>query len=148
MVENINFVQDIVLKDKNLHQVMFNISDFQLYFGSKKTVELFEDKILEIENPYLSYWFVTQFKEADIKAHEQIVLKKGTAKINYLFTRDVEGADVKAHEKVILEEGTAQDNYLFARDIEGADVKAHGQVVLDRDAKSEYYFLFAYEGIC
>ena len=80
----------------------------QLLIALKKT-------ILDIKNPYLSFFFAQIFENVDIKAHEQIVLKSTDPEFSYWFVENFyDIADVKAHKKLILESGNTTYINLFS----------------------------------
>ena len=55
--------------------------------NSKKAIELFEEKILNLNSPELSYIFSKTVNGANIKAHEKVILESKDPQYNYLFAK-------------------------------------------------------------
>lgn len=92
-------------------------------FGPEFLIKYFEPIIIEKNDSYLSWYFASAVKGANIKVHEQIVLS-GEPIDSYYFAQDVEGADIKAHEQHVLNGEDYKACFAFARYIEGADMIA------------------------
>lgn len=54
---------------------------------------------------------------------------------SYYFAKEVKGANIKAHEQNILKLNDPYASYLFAKDIASADLKAHGKVIKNSGCK-------------
>ena len=134
--------------DENIKEIMFYIKAVvRDSWGDKQVIILFEEKILKVKNPELSWLFAKNIKGANVKAHGQIILDSKDPELNYYYARDVVGADIKAQEQIVLESNNPKVSYYFARDVKGADIKAHGQVVLNsKDPEMNYGFVHDVKG--
>ena len=90
----------------DIEEIIQNIESVQMQFGNRRVIELFEENILKVKNPELSYLFVSKFAEADMKAHEQVVLESKDPEWNYKFVRYIKGADIPAHRNVVINSGS------------------------------------------
>ncbi len=119
----------------------------ELGVAEGEIIERCESKILSLKNGELSYVFIKNIKDADVKAHGKVVIESKDPELNYYFVKNVKGADVMAHGKVVIESKNAKWNYKFARFVEGADIKAHEKVVIEsKDPEFNFYFLRYVEG--
>ena len=149
-----------------MNELIDYLKQYSEYCDGKKAVQLFENDILNLKNPFLSLHFcrLFQYSGANIKAHQDIIIKSGDASICLDFARDILGADVDSlgkivsatnnsslcfefisevrrsdfddYENVILEERNPYLSYRFAKDIKGANIKAHEKIVIEsKDAK-------------
>ena len=56
----------------NKEKVIFEkIKKYYADYGAQKTILNFEDDILKLNRPYLSYCFARSIEGANVKAHEQ-----------------------------------------------------------------------------
>ena len=63
-----------------------------------------EQIVLECKNDW-SYFFATNIKNADIKAHEKVILGFKNPEYSFLFAKYISEANVEEHFKVILNSG-------------------------------------------
>ena len=70
----------------------------------------------------------------NVRENEQIVLESETT-CSYYFALDIPEADIKAHEKVILKIKKPSCSYYFARDVLGANIEEHFKVVYNSGNK-------------
>ncbi len=78
--------------------ILEKIERYYKNYGTKRTKLNFEDDILKLNSPNLSYWFAKNIEGSNIKAHEQIVLESKNPKWCYKFARDVKGSDIDSLE--------------------------------------------------
>lgn len=116
----------------------------ELGVAEGEIIERCESKILSLKNGELSYVFIKNIKDADVKAHGKVVIESKDPELNYYFVKNVKGADVMAHGKVVIESKNAKWNYKFARDVEGTNTKAFEKVVLE-SKNPEWNYCFAKE---
>ncbi len=69
--------------------ILKKISKYCESYGAKKTILNFEEDILKLNNPFLSYWFAGSIKGANIKALEKIVLESKDSEWCYRFSKEV-----------------------------------------------------------
>lgn len=87
-------------------------------FGDDFVINMFEDKILDLKDPYISLAFCKHVRGANIKAHGKIIIDSSNAYVNYHFAKDnIKSADIDAHRKVVLESKNPYLNYLFVIDV-------------------------------
>ena len=126
-------------------QVTDELINFWGLYGSKKTCEVFEKKVIECNSAKLSLWFVQNFEDADVKLHSKVILENGDYKDNYDFAHEIylepSGVDIKKHGKVVIESGNPLYNLEFAQ-LDGSDVKAHEKVILEKGGP-QYNYEFA-----
>ena len=88
------------------------------------------------------YNFAKDIPEADIKAHEQVILELKNSYYSFYFAKDIPGANIKAHEQVILELKDPEYSCWFAEDIPGANIEKHFKVIFNSgDKKWLNYFI-------
>ena len=127
------------MSKKNIEKVLL-MNELELVYNKcepEDIIEYYQDKILELGDVELAYWFATRLPNCDIRKIGKIIIDSKDVKYNYDFPRNVKGADVKAHGEVILESKYLYHNYNFALTVPGADIKAHQQIILD--SKDPYY---------
>ena len=125
-------------------EIFEKIKEYYKNYGAQKTILNFEDDILNLNRPYLSYRFARSIEGANIKVLEQVVLESKDPKWCYNFAKNIKEANVKAHEQIVLESKDPYWCFYFARNVEGANIEALGQVVLE-SKDSEWYYRFAKE---
>ena len=74
-------------------------------FGPAATIKEYEEKVLNLNNPELSYYFAANVPGCNLKAHEQIVRNSRNVQYIYLFA-DIKGADAKSLLNLIKENVT------------------------------------------
>ena len=79
----------------------------------------------------------------NVKKNEQILLKCKTI-WSYFFARDILNADIKAHEQVILELKKPEYSCWFARNIAKADIEEHFKVVFNSGNKEWFKYFIKY----
>ena len=55
-----------------INKILFDISIIQQEFGDEIVIAKFEQNVLMLKNPELSYYFAKNVKGADVKAHEKV----------------------------------------------------------------------------
>lgn len=137
----------IKLIQKNISGLMYNGISY------KQIINMYEEKILNLKNPELSFWFAQNIKGANIKAHGQVIIDSKDLAYNYEFAvhqyrfldnntiEHINDIDVKAHGQVIIDSKDLFYNYEFAKNVKGADIKSHGQIIIDsKDLEYNYKF--------
>ena len=61
----------------------------------EETLIAYENKVLAANNAHLSIRFCHKFKNANIKKHQEIVIRSYNARNYYNFANNVKGADVR-----------------------------------------------------
>ena len=89
--------------EEKTEEILEELMKLKEKYGDSIVIEQLERNVLQGENPELSYFFATQIKGADKKAHSQVILDSKDPCCNYCYAHDIEGADVKAHEQVIMD---------------------------------------------
>ena len=127
-------------------ELIYFIRKFNDTNGSKKTIEAYEQSILELKNPKLSFYFAKEIKGANIKEHEQVVLDSKSPEWNYYFSREIEGADIEEHRKVIVASGEPSWNYYFSNLLARKNLPGLNeceQVIID-SGEPQWNYLFAF----
>ncbi len=141
-----NISNEEIIKNKNAW-LKEKLQKYYQEYGSEDTINQFEEDILNIHDPELSYFFADTIG-GNVARHGKIVIESKNPEYNYSFAKFVSGADIKAHEQVVLESKDPRWNYQFAKEVFNFDQKAlnihpreamaaHEQVVLD--SKDPYY---------
>ena len=125
--------------------LMYEIFEFCIRYGPESTIKKYENDILDLRSPYLSYHFCTDVPGANIKKHALVVLDCDDHLCMISFARDFApliGVElINLFEKSILDSGIPYSNYSYAKQVKGADIKAHEKVVLNgMDVKADYMF--------
>lgn len=107
----------MTISDEN--KLIKNIKEYYKSYGAKKTILNFEDDILKLNNPLLSYWFARNIKGANIKAHEQVVLASKDPEYCCWFACYIKGSNIKALKQVVLEHNKFDLWCDYARNVKG-----------------------------
>jgi|688.fasta_scaffold1107748_2 hypothetical protein len=91
---------------------------------------LTEEETLALNSPYQSYWYCYSNKDANIKAHEKIIIDSKDPEYCYGFARYISEENLKEIQNVIVNSKNAQYCYFFALDIEDSDKQLLSEVVL------------------
>lgn len=143
------------------------IKEFKELYGDYNTVKKFEERVIKLGIPKLSYLFMKNIEGCNKKAHTRIILTSDdikliydTAKIkgvnvlelgkkvigskdldyNYYFARDIDGALVECHEDVIVNGNDDLIKYYFARDVKGSNKRRLGESVLNGSPEINFFF--------
>lgn len=123
-----------------------SIDNYKDKMGNLSTIEKYEQKVLDLKNPRLSYEFAL-IEGANIKAHENIVVESNDLGYIYLFARNIKGSNKERLSKIIIESKDLGYNYLYALYVKNADIKAHGNVILEsQNVKYNYLFIKDIDG--
>lgn len=116
-----------------IQQIILNINELAKKIGIERTVEEYDDVIVNLNNALLScgYLMIVGNKTTKFKENEQIVYDSDDLEVMYLLCRDVPGVDVRKFGKKVIESGNPEYNFLFERDIEGSDKEAHDLVIIE-----------------
>ncbi len=143
------------------------IMEFKKRFGDYDTIKKFEERVIKLGIPKLSYLFIKNVEGTNKKAHTKIILTSNdpkllyeTAKIkgvntielskaivdtkdayyNFLFAKDVKEANIYMHEDVIVKSNNNLFKYYFAKDVFGSDKRKLGESVLTGSPNINYHF--------
>lgn len=143
------------------------IIEFKKLYGDYDTIKKFEDRVIKLGIPKLSYLFMKNIEGSNKKAHTKIILSSNdlnliyeTAKIrgvniielgksiinsndsyfNYLFARDINGSVVPNHEEVVVNGEEDLIKYYFARDVVGSNKRKLGESVLNGNPSINFFF--------
>ena len=128
------------MKDKLIDNIMDQIENFRDKYGDKKTVEMFQNTIIESNNNSLCYWFAERFNGVDATALGQIIINSGNAEDNYEYACNIKGADVKAHGDAILKSGSPLYNYRFIQRFGDVDRESHINAILK---SGDAYYMYS-----
>ena len=90
-----------------------------------KIIELFEERILKLKNPFLSCYFASAFPDSNIKKHEQVVIDSKDLACCFSFANSVPKADVKMLSKVVVDSEDIEYNKKFLFEVDKCDKVAH-----------------------
>lgn len=151
----------------NVNYCFEGIMEFKKLYGDYNTVKKFEDRVIKLGIPKLSYLFMKNIEGSNKKAHTKIILSSNdlnliyeTAKIrgvniielgrsiinsndsyfNYLFARDINGSVVSNHENVVVNGEEDLIKYYFARDVVGSNKRKLGESVLNGNPSINFFF--------
>lgn len=150
-----------------INKIQDNLCALRDVYDNDEIIELYEQKILDLNNADLSYWFAFLFSGANVEAHQHVVFCSKDPRTNLAFLEHVTGARGLSdyHEqiilnskdvglcyqaarddyhsrimfgKVILESKDPMHNYLMTL-LPGTNVKAHARVVIEsKDPELNY----------
>lgn len=108
-------------------------------FGSEYVVDMFEDKILDLKDIYVSRFFCNHVKGTNITAHGKIIIDSKNPYVNYHFAHEhVKTADIESHRKVVLDSKNLFLNLRFIIDIimvlnpnDTEKINEHKQILID-----------------
>ena len=91
------------------------------YYEARKGINVKENEkiVLECKTDWC-YDFALNIPEADIKAHEKVILELKEPSYSCRFAKDIPGANIEEHFKIILNSG---DKYYLNRFIEKVKFK-------------------------
>ena len=143
------------------------IKEFKTLYGDYNTIKKFEERVIKLGIPKLSYLFMKNIEGSNKKAHTKIILSSSdpkliyeTAKIkgvnvlelgksiinskdvnyNYLFARDIDGSLVKSHEDLVVSSNEDLIKYHFAKDVKDSDKRRIGESVLNGNPSINFFF--------
>lgn len=93
-------------------ELLREIKAFKNKYGNEHTLMKYEDYVLKLNEPNLSYNFVKLVEGANIIRHQLVVVINGSSRIIYEFARDIEGADIDGLYRVV--EGLEDEYYIKA----------------------------------
>ena len=120
-------------------KILEKIKKYCENYGAKKTILNFEEDILKLNSPNLSYYFACDIEGSNIKAHEQVVLESKDPEWCYYFALNIKEANIKALEQVVLESKKTVWCRLFSENIKGADICALEQVANESEYPEQDY---------
>ncbi len=106
-------------------------------------IKAHEKVILDAKDPSYSLVFAKETKNADIQAHQKVIMEYGSMRYIRSFA-SVEGADIKSLEDVVLKRGTLDDIKDFAMMVPGVNISAFQQKIID-SKNAEACFFFAWD---
>lgn len=118
------------------------IMEFKEKYGDYLTVKKFEERIINLKIPKLSYLFMKNISGVNKKAHTNIILSSNDPKLIYE-TAKIKGVNTKLLENAILSFNSPYYSYIYARDITDANVSSHESVVVNNKDES-YGDLYKY----
>ncbi len=129
----------------------YEIFEFCIRYGPESTIKKYENDILELRSPNLSYHFCMDVPGANIRKHALMVLDCDDHLCMIAFARDFApliGVElINSFEQSILDSGIPYSNYSYAKEVKGVDIKAHEKVVLNgMDVKADYMFALEVPG--
>ena len=116
-------------------------------FGSQYVVDMFEDKILDLRDIYVSRFFCNHVNGTNIRAHGKIIIDSKNPYVNYHFAHEhKKTADIESHRKVVLDSKNPFLNLRFIIDIimvldpnDIDKINEHKQILIDaREEGKEY----------
>ena len=115
------------------------------YYKARKGINVkeYEQIVLKCRTGWC-YDFALNIPEADIKAHEKVILEIKNSELSYLFALYVQRADIKAHEKILLELKDPEYSCYFARDVPGANIEEHFKAVFNSGDKYWFNYFIKY----
>lgn len=137
------------MKEKMVEEVAMILYDIK-NISSNEAIKKYEKRVLELNNPYLSYVFARDVEGANIKEHCINVIKSKDPLYNYEFAKAFQKRKIDENNKkyicilgeIVILSGDALYNYRFARDVKGADILRHANVVIS-SGNAELNFKFA-----
>lgn len=105
------------LTRKEIDKIIDEIYKLSSCNSTAEEVFSLENKVLELDNAELSFFFAKLIPIANIKKHQEVVLKSKEPSWCYRFATYVKGADIFALTNVVLESKDPLYNLLCARDI-------------------------------
>ena len=103
--------------DKYFYVELINeIKGFKNKYGDKHALMKYEEYVLKLNEPNLSYNFVKLVEGADVKRHEDIIMESKSPRICFLFAKDIEGADTDALYEVVKNSGDEYYIRIFKTD--------------------------------
>lgn len=116
------------------------IMEFKEKYGDYNTVKKFDERVIKLSIPRLSYLFLKNVEGCNKKAHTKIIISSNESKLIYE-TAKIKGVNTSELAKAILTLKNPEWNYYYARDIKDAIVKDHEVVVFNSsDNLLKYYF--------
>ena len=105
--------------DESNRDVLLAIYKVGEILGPSKAVKLFENEILDTNDPDLCEKFCKSYpKYAHILEHGRVIIESNSKYRNYTFASHFKRCcDIKGHSKVILDSKDPKYNYLFLRDV-------------------------------
>lgn len=143
------------------------IMEYRSLYGDYNTIKKFEEKVIKLGIPKLSFLFMKNIEGSNKKAHTKIILTSNDLKLlyntalikgvntveiskkiidsknvyyNYLFAKDIKEANVEAHENVIIENDKGLFKYYFAKDVFGSNKRRLGESILKNDPNINFHF--------
>lgn len=115
-----------------IQQIILNINELAKKIGIERVVEEYDDIIVELNNPLISYGYliITKDKTTKFKENEQIVYDSNILEVMYLLCRDVPGVNVRRFGQKVIDSGDPEYNFLFERDIKDSDKEAHDLAII------------------
>lgn len=115
-----------------IQKIVLNINELAKKIGIERTVEEYDDVIINLKNAFLScgYLMIVGDKTTKFKENEQIVYDSDDLEVMYLLCRDVPGVDVRRFGQKVIDSGDPEHNFLFERDIDGSDKEAHDLAII------------------
>lgn len=118
------------------------IMEFKERYGDYLTVKKFEDRVISLNMPRLSYLFMKNVSGVNKKVHTNIVLSSNDPDLIYN-TAKIKGVNTHLLEGAILSFNSPYYSYLYARDIPSANVLSHESVVVN-ESDEVYGDLYKY----
>ena len=131
---NVSEMRQKVIDDFKYMVSAIRVSD--MIFPNDKLFEFCEEKVLAQQNARLSLVFVKETYEekgeqkvCNLKAHADIICKKGALDEVVELASDVEGVDIKPLEQRVLEANDGLKSFSFGVGVKGSDYIAHRRQV-------------------
>ena len=113
---------------------------YEEYKKNKMSKE--EQEVLAKNDPRASYNYCLNNKDANVRLHEDIIIKSNNVAYIYLFARDIKEAKVAKLEEAIIKTNDEYYIYAFAKNIKVANITKLEDVIIKSNS-NDFIYLFA-----